>query len=45
MHVMDEYPRTEGDYQTYFKALAARVSSQWRAMNDAEKAVRTVILR
>lgn len=45
MHVRAEYPRTEGDYKTYFKNVAARAGSQWRAMSDAEKAVRAVILR
>lgn len=44
MHVRDEYPRTEGDYRTYFKALVGRASSQWKAMSDSEKAVRAVIL-
>ncbi|KAF8483411.1 hypothetical protein DFH94DRAFT_721614 [Russula ochroleuca] len=38
MHVRDEYPRTEEDYPAYFKALSTRVSSQWKAMSDAEKA-------
>jgi len=36
--VRDEYPRTDGDYKTYFKALTERASSQWRAMSDLEKA-------
>jgi hypothetical protein len=44
MRVRDEYPRTEEDYRTYFKAASERASSQWRAMSDAEKAVRAVIL-
>jgi hypothetical protein len=44
MHVRDEYPRTEEDYPAYFKALSTRVSSQWKAMSDAEKAVRAVML-
>lgn len=44
-HVRDEYPRTEEDVRTHFKATIVRASSQWRAMSDAEKAVRAVILR
>ena len=43
-HVREENPRTEEDYQTYFKAVVRRTSSQWKAMSDAEKAVRAVIL-
>lgn len=42
-HVRDESPRTEGDFQTYFLAMSRRASSQWKAMSDAEKAVRAVI--
>jgi hypothetical protein len=45
MRVRDEYPKTEEDNRTYFKATVGRASSQWRAMSDAEKAVRAVILR
>ncbi|KAH9991976.1 hypothetical protein BJV74DRAFT_835494 [Russula compacta] len=33
-----EYPRTEEDYKTYFRAVAQRASSQWKAMSDAERA-------
>lgn len=44
IHVRDEHPNTEGDGRDYFKALSMRVSSQWRALSDAEKAVRTVML-
>jgi len=36
--VRHEYPRTEEDNKTYFKALIQRAASQWRAMNDVEKA-------
>jgi hypothetical protein len=45
MRVRNEYTRTEEDYGAYFKAVASRASNQWRAMSDAEKAVRAVILR
>jgi len=47
MRVQDEYPKTEEGQRgqrTRFKAAAGRASSQWRAMSDAEKAVRAVIL-
>jgi hypothetical protein len=40
----NESPRTEEDFKAHFKAAAGRASSQWRAMSDAEKAVRAVIL-
>ncbi|KAH9960624.1 hypothetical protein BC827DRAFT_1376608 [Russula dissimulans] len=36
--VRQEYPRTEEDNKTYFKALIQRASSQWKTMNDVEKA-------
>ncbi len=39
-----EYPRTETDQKAYFKAVARWVSSQWKAMNDAERAVRANLL-
>jgi hypothetical protein len=45
VRVRSEYPRAEEDSKTHFKAAAERASSQWRAMSDAEKAVRAVILR
>jgi len=38
IHLRDEYPRTDEDHQTHFKALAARASSQWKGMSDVEKA-------
>ena len=44
MRVLNEHPRTEEDYKAHFKAVAGRVSNQWRAMSDAEKAVRAIIL-
>lgn len=45
--LQDEHPleRTEDNYGSYFKAVAARAKNQWRAMSDAERAVRAVILR
>ncbi len=43
--VRGEYPRTEEDYKTHFKAVSERASRQWKAMSDAEKAVRAIMLR
>jgi hypothetical protein len=45
VHVRKEYTKTEDDPKTRFKTAAERASSQWRAMSDAEKAVRVVILK
>jgi hypothetical protein len=44
MQVQGEYPRTEDDPKVQFKAMSGWVSSRWKAMSDAEKAVRAIFL-
>lgn len=41
LHVRSENPRGEEDHATHFRAISVRASNEWRAMSDAEKAVRT----
>ena len=44
-HVWEENPRPEGDQHIYLRVMTERVSSQWRAMSDAEKAVCAILVK
>lgn len=42
--VQQNTPRTEEIYSDHFKAIAKQAGSQWRAMSEAEKAVRVTLM-
>ena len=44
MEVQQNIPRTQENYSDHFKTVAKQAGSQWRAMSEAEKAVRVILM-